>query len=70
MESRIISVDLAKDVFEVAISNGQHRICERQRLSRRAFAQFIAEQPPALFLSEACGTAHYWARQAEAAGHR
>ena len=70
MESRIISVDLAKDVFEVAVANRQHRIKERHRLSRHEFATFLSNQPPALVLMESCGSAHHWARQAQAAGHR
>lgn len=70
MKSKIISVDLAKDVFEVAVANGQYRILERRRLSRKEFSTFLATQAPALVLVESCGTAHYWARQAEAAGHR
>ena len=70
MKSRIISVDLAKDVFEVAVANGHHRIIERHRFSRPEFATFLAMQPPALFVAESCGTAHYWGRQAEAAGHQ
>ena len=70
MKSKIISVDLAKDVFEVAIANDQYRILERQRLSRKQFASFLVTQPPALVLVESCGSAHFWARQAEHAGHR
>lgn len=70
MESRIISVDLAKDVFEVAVANRLHRIKERHRLSRREFATFLGSHQPALVLMESCGTAHHWARQAQAAGHR
>ena len=70
MKSRIIAVDLAKDVFEVAVANHQYRVVERHRLSRREFATFLQTQPPALFLAEACGTAHFWARQAQSAGHR
>jgi transposase len=70
MKSKIISVDLAKDVFEVAVANCQYRILERRRLSRKEFSTFLATQAPALVLVESCGTAHYWARQAEAAGHR
>ena len=69
MKSRTISVDLAKDVFEIAIANRQCRILERQRLSRAKFSRLLGTQPPALVLMEACGTAHYWARQAIAAGH-
>ena len=50
--------------------NSQHRILERRRLSRKDFSTFIAVQPAALVLLESCGSAHYWARLAEAAGHR
>lgn len=70
MESRIIAVDLAKDVFEVAVANAAYRIVERHRLSRRRFAAFLAAEPPSLVLFEACGTAHFWGRTAEAHGHR
>ena len=69
MKSKIISVDLAKDVFEVAVANDHYRVLERRRLSRKQFSTFLAIQPPALVVVESCGTAHYWARQAEAAGH-
>ena len=69
MKSRIMSIDLAKDVFEIALANERHRILERHRLSRAKFARLLATQPPARVLMESCGTAHYWARQAQAAGH-
>ncbi len=69
-KSKIISVDLAKDVFEVAVANDHYRILERRRLSRKEFSTFLATEPPALVLVESCGTAHFWARQAQAAGHR
>ena len=70
MKSRIISVDLAKDVFEVAVANEKCRILEHQRLSRKAFSAFLAAQPPALVLFEACGTAHFWGRTAQTLGHQ
>ncbi len=67
MDTTTVAVDLAKDVFEVAIA------CEgaiaRRRLSRAAFARFIALQPHSLFVMEACGSAHHWARLAKAQGH-
>ena len=69
MHSKIISVDLAKNVFEVAVANHQHRIVSRHRLSRPKFAKFLADHEPATVLFESCGTAHYWARQAIDAGH-
>lgn len=70
MKSKIIAVDLAKDVFEVAVANDKGRILERHRLSRKAFSAFLAIQPPALVLFEACGTAHCWGRTANALGHQ
>lgn len=69
MENRILSVDLAKDVFEVAVANRNYRVVQRHRLSRREFDRFLATEAPALVLMESCGTAHYWARQARVAGH-
>lgn len=67
--SKIISVDLAKDVFEIALANKQYRILDRQRLNRKQFARLLAEQAPSQVLMESCSTAHYWARQAQAQGH-
>ena len=69
MENKILSVDLAKDVFEVAVATRNYRILQRHRLSRREFQRFLAAQAPAIVLMESCGTAHYWARQAIDAGH-
>ncbi len=65
-----IAVDLAKSVFEVSISREPGRVCQRKRLTRGQFARFLALQPSATVLMEACGTAHYWARLAQDAGHR
>src|SRR5262245_36723939 len=65
-----IAVDLAKSVFEVAVSERPGRVAKRQRLTRGQFARFVRGQEPALFVMEACGTAHFWGREAQAHGHR
>ena len=70
MNSTTIAVDVAKSVFEVAVSEHPGHVRERHRLSRDRFHRFLAEQPSATVLMEACGSAHYWARQAQACGHR
>lgn len=69
MKSRILSVDLAKDVFEIAVADEEYRILEHRRLSRSQFQRFIQSQPPSRVLLESCGTAHYWARYAGDCGH-
>jgi transposase len=70
MHSTTIAVDLAKSVFEVAVSLRPGKVAERHRLSRGRFSRFLAEQSPATVVMEACGTAHFWGREARARGHR
>lgn len=65
-----IAVDLAKSVFEIAVSTEPGRVCQRRRLTRRQMAAFFANRPPATVLMEACGTAHYWGRLLRNFGHR
>jgi transposase len=65
-----VAVDLAKNVFEVAISRHPGRIAKRQRLSRSRLATFFAQQPPATILLEACGSSHHWARRAQVHDHQ
>jgi transposase len=70
MSTPVIAVDLAKSVFEIAVSTRPGHVAERHRLSRSQFTRFIATRPPATVLMEACGSAHYWGRQAQSHGHR
>ncbi len=65
-----IGVDLAKTVFEVALSEAPGVVTTRRRLSRAAFPRFLAAQAPAEVLLEACGSAHHWGREAQRYGHR
>ena len=69
MEHTTIAVDLAKSVFQIAVSHQPGRVDEERRLSRERFLEFFAQRPPATVLLEACGSAHYWARQIQPFGH-
>ena len=69
MNRTTIAVDVAKTVFEVAVSEHPGQVRERHRLSRAGFRQFLAERPPATVIMEACSSAHHWARQAQSRGH-
>ncbi len=62
--------DVGKSVLEVAGSDRPGRVRERHRLSRSQFSRFVSERRPATVLMEACGTAHFWGRHAQASGHR
>ena len=69
MNSTTVAVDLAKNVFELAVADGQWRIVERHRLNRARFSRFFVHRPPCQVVMEACGSAHYWARRIRAEGH-
>ncbi|WP_187147886.1 IS110 family transposase [Halorhodospira halophila] len=69
MPQQIVAVDLAKNVFEVAVADGLGTKPQHRRLSRGQFERFIGEQPPSVFVLEGCGMAHHWGRRLGAQGH-
>jgi transposase len=69
MEHTTIAVDLAKSVFQIAVSHRPGHLDEERRLARDRFLAFFAQRPPATIVLEACGSAHYWARQLQPLGH-
>ena len=70
MKHTQIAVDLAKNVFEVAVSERPGVVTRRRRLSRSKFLDFFVQQESATVLLEACGSAHYWGRKIRELGHR
>jgi transposase len=70
MNATQIGIDLAKAVFEVAVSTAPGRVQERHRLSRAALPTFFANRPAACVVLEACGSAHPWARTLQRLGHQ
>ncbi len=69
MKNTTIAIDLAKSVFEIGISDRPGHIARNHRLSRTELAAFVAAQPPATVVMEACSSAHYWGRKFEGFGH-
>ena len=69
MDTTTISVDLAKSIFEIAVSKHPGMVSERHRLSRARFLKFFARRQPATVVLEACGSAHHWAREIQRFGH-
>jgi transposase len=65
----LVGVDLAKAVFQLAVSSRGGRFDNHPRLSRDQFLQFFAQFPPAIVIMEACGTCHFWARKLRELGH-
>ncbi len=69
MEDTTIAVDLAKSVFQVAVSHRVGHVTSEHRLRRSQLMPFFAQQPAARVLLEACGSAHHWAREFQRLGH-
>jgi transposase len=66
----MIGVDLAKSVFQLHATSMSGQPMYRKKLSRQGFAEFMAKQAPAVVVMEACGSAHYWAREISRLGHK
>jgi transposase len=64
-----IGLDLAKSVFQVHGVNAQEEVTVRRPLRRGQMLGWFGKLPPCLIGIEACGTAHYWARELTRLGH-
>jgi transposase len=64
-----IGLDLAKTVFQVRGIAVNGKILIRRQLRRGEVLKFFQSVPPCLVGMEACGMAHYWAREIAAFGH-
>lgn len=62
-------LDIAKQVFQVHGVN-EHGVAKgRKTLARAKVLEYFAQLPPCLIGIEACGGAHYWARELTKLGH-
>lgn len=69
MDATTVGIDLAKNVFEIALADERGHIFERQRLSRARFDRFFGNRPACRIVMEACGSAHHHARRLRDQGH-
>ncbi len=69
MKDMIIGVDLAKRVLQLHGATMAGEVTLRKKLTPDQFRVFMASQPAAMVVFEACGSASYWAREMEALGH-
>ncbi len=64
-----IGLDIAKSVFPVHGVDAEGGVVIRQRLSRARMITFFTKKTPCVVGIEACGSAHYWARELIRLGH-
>ncbi len=66
----LISIDLAKNVFQVCGMTKNQKITFNKSIGRVELTAFICQQEPTTIAMEACYSSHYWARTFEAFGHK
>ena len=64
-----IGIDTSKSVFQLHGVDSAEQPVLRRRLRRRQVLDFFRKLPVAQIGMEACGGAHYWARELAALGH-
>ena len=69
-QSITIGLDIVKNVFQVHGVDRSGQVTVKRRLRRGDVLGFFRKQPASLVGIEACGAAHYWARQVGALGHQ
>jgi transposase len=62
MNATTVAVDLAKNVFELALADARWKVIERSRLTRAQFERWFNNREVDLVVMEACGSAHHWGR--------
>ena len=69
MECTIYAVDLAKRLMQLHWMDMETGEVYRKQLRRHALLEFFATRQPGIVAMEACGSAHYWARELRKLGH-
>lgn len=70
MKPSVISVDLAKNVFQVCALNQAHKVISNRKVKRAGLMDAIRQFEPTTVAIEACYSANFWAREFEALGHK
>lgn len=69
MKITTIGIDIAKDVFQIHGVHSQGKTLVRKQIRRHEMLSFFVHLQPCLIGMEACGGAHYWARELSKFGH-
>lgn len=70
MNSKVLGIDLAKNVFQLCAINQANKVIFNRTVRRAQLVSTIAQFPKTLIAMEACSSAHYWGRSFESLGHK
>jgi transposase len=69
MKYKTITIDLAKNVFQVCGVNEHIKPQFNQKLKRNQLLDFMRQQAPTMVVMEACYSSHYWGHEIAKLGH-
>ncbi len=69
MNVTTLGIDLAKNVFQLHGVDENGKVVLRKKRTRQSLLPFLANLPSCVIGLEACGGAHYWAREMSRLGH-
>jgi transposase len=69
MQVTTVGLDIAKNLFQLHGADAQGRPVLKRKLARGKVLELFATLPRCLIGLEACGAAHYWARELARLGH-
>jgi transposase len=65
-----IGLDLAKSIFQIHAIGASGAVVVRRTICRAQLLDFFRKLPACLVGMEACASAHFWAREIQACGHK
>lgn len=69
MKCSVISIDLAKNVFQVCVLDGDRKVKSNKKVKRSNLIHELHQYEPTLVVMEACYSANPWGRRIEKLGH-
>jgi transposase len=69
MNTNVIGIDVAKNIFQLCLTNPHGKVIGKQRLGRESLLTYLVNQEKSCVVMEACGSANYWAREITKLGH-
>jgi transposase len=70
MDIKVLSIGLAKNVFQIHGIDVTGKPVLLKKLARSKLVEFIMNLPPCLIGIEACSSSNYWARKFQQLGHQ
>ena len=69
MECSVISIDLAKNIFQICVLDKNRKILFNKKVKRSGLLHELRQFSPSLVVMEACYSSNPWGRRIEKLGH-